>query len=174
MILKTDYERSGAGDLVEYMKYDRKQDRERVPIKDPTGRSLDEKEIDRFVGRSERHGMERHFIIAPDPEANVSTKDVDRGTRKVMNDWQRERPSIDYVYAVHAGEEGKSHSHAVATGQEHHLEMDTQDITEMRDRARDAIRRPQRARLPSAVRKLLKSAQEEQEREPERAPDRRR
>lgn len=156
VIVKTDFERGGAGDLVDYIKYDRKQDKRRVPVRDHTGRDLDSEDLDRFVEQSAEAGMERHFIISPDPEAEMPATELDRGTRRLMSDWRSSRPSVSYVYAVHDGGE-KPHVHVAATGQERDLWMDRDDVVEMRDRARDAFREAER--LPT------KNRQQVQERE---------
>lgn len=143
VIVKTDFERGGAGDLVDYIKYDRKQDKRRVPVRDHTGRDLDSEELDRFVERSAETGMERHFIISPDPEAEMPATELDRGTRRLMSDWRSSRPSVSYVYAIHDGGE-KPHVHVAATGQERDLWMDRDDVTDIRHKARDAFREGER------------------------------
>lgn len=149
MIVKTDFQRGGAADLVEYIKYDRKQDKQRVPVRDHAGRDLEDADLKRFVEQSETKGMERHFIISPDPDAQMSAKELDRGTRRLLSDWRSARPSASYVYAIHSGGE-KPHVHAAVTGQERDLWMDRDDVVEFREQARDAYREAER--LPTRER----------------------
>lgn len=163
VIVKTDFQRGGAGDLVDYIKYDRKEDKQRVPVRDHSGRDLDDADLERFVERSEANGMERHFIISPDPDADMPTKELDRGTRRLMSDWRSARPSVSYIYAIHSGGE-KPHVHAAATGQERDLWMDRDDVVEFRKQARDAFREADR--LPT------KDRTQTQEREAIPDPDR--
>lgn len=143
MIVKTDFQRGGAGDLVDYIKYDRKDDKQRVPVRDHSGRDLDDADLKRFVEQSEANGMERHFIISPDPDARMPTKELDRGTRRLLSDWRSGRPSVSYVYAIHDGGE-KPHVHAAAIGQERDLWMDRDDVVAFRQQARDAFRESER------------------------------
>lgn len=149
MIVKTDFQRSDAGDLVDYIKYDRKASKQRVPVRDHSGRSLDDAEIEQFVERSEANEMERHFIISPDPSARISKPELDRGTRRLLSDWRADRPSVSYVYAIHDGGD-KPHVHAALTGQERDLWMGRDDVVELNDQAREAFREEER--LPTRER----------------------
>ncbi len=167
MIVKTDFQRGGAGDLVDYIKYDGKAGKERVPVRDPSGRDLDDADLERFVERSKENGIERHFIVSPDPDAQLRSKDLDRGTRRLLSDWQSDRPSVSYVYAIHDGGE-KPHVHTAVTGQERDLRMDRTDIEEFREQARDAFREAER--LPAKERESVQ--QREQVSEPDRTPER--
>ncbi|SFS09970.1 hypothetical protein SAMN05216559_3631 [Halomicrobium zhouii] len=149
MIVKTDFQRGDAGALVDYIKYDRKAEEQRVPVRDPSGRDLSDADLEQFVERSEAKGMERHFIISPDPDATMSSTDLDRGTRRLLSDWRSGRPSASYVYAIHdAGE--KPHVHAAVIGQERDLWMGRDDVVELREQARDAFREADR--LPTRER----------------------
>jgi hypothetical protein len=136
MIAKTDYQRNGAGDLVRYIERDTESDND-VALKGPHGQKLSKVERDRFIERSEDHGMERHFIIAPDPDATYDATEMDRRTRELMNDWT-EDSTADYVYAVHDKGE-KPHAHVAVTGQERHLRMDREDLAEFREQARSTF-----------------------------------
>ncbi len=167
MIVKTDFQRGGAGDLVDYIKYDRKAGKERVPVRDPSGRDLDQSELEQFAEQSKADGMERHFIISPDPDAQLGTKELDRGTRRLLSDWRSGRPSVNYVYAIHDGGE-KPHVHAAVTGQERDLRMDRNDMVEFRERARDAFGEVER--LPTKGRE--RAQEREVTAEPDRTPER--
>jgi hypothetical protein len=142
VIVKTDFQRGDAGDLLEYIQRDDKEG-ECVPVRDHSGRQLDEERIAAFAEQSAKHGFERHLILAPDSEAQLTTDQLDRGTRRLMSDWRADRPSVSYVYAVHPGD-GKPHVHAAATGRERDLYMDREDLAALRQDATEAFREEER------------------------------
>lgn len=142
LITKTDFQFTHAGDLVEYMQQDK--DRS-VPVRDRTGRELSKDEIGSFVEESKEYGMERQFIISPDPAAEYQPKEVGRQTRKVMSAWRSERPTANYVYAVH-GHQEIPHAHVAVTGRKPDLEMTKDDLTSFRELAREKFREPHRLR----------------------------
>lgn len=154
MIAKTDFEYGDAGALVDYIKRD---GGERVPVRDSLGRELDGEDLQRFVDASEWYGIERHLIVAPDPEADYTPAEIDDNIRTLMNEWQRDRPTIQYVYTVH---EGRSvpHAHVAATGQEYSLHMDTEDLRQFRETARRAFKEPERLAEREAVPEAEKTA----------------
>lgn len=152
MITKTDFRNGGAGDLVGYIQ---KNKGDRVPVKDASGRQLSEKEIDGFVRRSERAGFQRQFIIAPDPDAAVPPADLDSQTRETIESWRAEKPSVEYVYAVHREPAGKSHAHVAAIGRKRDLRMDREDLTSFRDLAKTTFR--ERERLASRSREQTRT-----------------
>ncbi|MFB6197659.1 MAG: relaxase/mobilization nuclease domain-containing protein [Halobacteriaceae archaeon] len=152
MITKTDFQRSDAGSLVEYIERDNDC---RVPVKDKTGKRLSEQEMDQFVEQSRRFQAERHLIIAPDPTADYSASEVDRFTRRTMRQWRTHRSSAQYVYAVHQPE-GKTHAHVAATGRMEDLRMDKEDLKEFRELARETFRERQRI----AQRQKISNAQQ--------------
>jgi len=75
LIAKTDFQYDSARKLVEYIKEDKEQP---VLVKDHTGKELDQAELETFVEASEHYGVERHMIIAPDPDAEFDPSEVDR------------------------------------------------------------------------------------------------
>lgn len=152
MIAKTDFQASGAADLVQYIKRD---DKRQVPVKNHTGRELDQEQLQQFIDVSEEYGMERHFIIAPDPEAGFDPDEVDRNVRTVMNDWRGDRRGTQYVYAVH-GHDQRPHAHVAVTGRKDALRMNKQDIVAFRERAREAF--DERERLADRAKRPDKQA----------------
>jgi len=161
MIVKSDFQTGSAGNLITYISEDAERT---VEIRDSTGRKLSEKEIEAFVGRSETADMQRQFIIAPDPDAGYTAAEIDQCTRSTLNEWKAEKPSVEYVYGVHARpESGKSHAHAAAIGKQRDLHMETDDLTSLREQARERFR--ERTRLRSRERVQERSVTAEQERE---------
>jgi hypothetical protein len=144
MIAKTDYQRDGAGDLVRYIERDKESDND-VALKGPHGQTLTNEERRQFIQRSQDHDMERHFIIAPNPQADYDADEIDQRTREMMNDWNTDRPSAEYVYAVHDHGD-KPHAHVAVTGSEHDLYMDGNDIKQFRDQASETFRESERLR----------------------------
>ncbi|WP_135305408.1 relaxase/mobilization nuclease domain-containing protein [Haloarcula amylovorans] len=151
MILKTDFQRSGAGKLLKYIRRDREQDasRTKVPLRDRIGRELDEERIEQFIEKSEKFGFQRHLIISPDPDADFTAEEISAKTRKFMYQGFGDQPTTDYAYAVHTDTE-IPHSHVAATGHEPELKMDVDDIKRLRDRAKESFDEPERLKEKGA------------------------
>lgn len=155
MILKTDFRRSGAGNLVQYMRRDNEK---AVELRDKAGRALSQEEVEQFVDKSAAYGFQRHIILSPDPAADYSGRELDRHTRATMREWRADRPSANYLYAVHREVENP-HAHVAATGKERDLRMDKADITQLRERAREVFR--ERERVPQRERHPERESQRE-------------
>ncbi|WP_135305977.1 relaxase/mobilization nuclease domain-containing protein [Haloarcula amylovorans] len=151
MILKTDFQRSGAGKLLKYIRRDRDADREKVPLRNRLGREVDEQRIEQFIEKSEQFGFQRHFIVSPDPDAEFTPEEVQSNTREFMKSAFDRQPTTDYVYAVHTDTE-IVHSHVAATGSELELRMDADDIKQLRSRASDVFDEPERLKTKTAKR----------------------
>ena len=131
MYLNTQYQRSGAGDLVAYI--ERGSER---GVRNAAGRRLADREIDSFVSQSERHQSERGMTISPDPEAAVSRADLERATERHLRDFMADRRSVSAVYAVHEPDRDVSvrHAHVALTGDENDLYLDRGDLERQRTR----------------------------------------
>lgn len=161
MILKTDFQTGGAGDLVKYIRRDRAPDRDqRVSLRNPIGREMSEPEVTEFIQQSRQFGFERHYIVSPNPEAGYTAQEVGEHTRRLMRDELLEKPTANYLYAVH-DDSSYTHSHVAATGKEAELRMDRQEIQRLRSRARSQFREQERLK------------QRDVEREQDRAQERR-
>ncbi|GGK83236.1 relaxase/mobilization nuclease domain-containing protein [Haloarcula sebkhae] len=151
MIVETDYQQSGAGNLVDYIRRDREQDAgATVDLRNPAGRELSDPEVDQFVDKSREFGFQRHLIVSPDPTGQYSPEEVQANTREVMNQEFARQPTTDYVYAVHQNTDFP-HAHVAATGKQAELEMNLEDIREMSERAETAFEEPARTRDPTAA-----------------------
>ncbi|KZX49730.1 relaxase/mobilization nuclease domain-containing protein [Haloarcula sp. K1] len=151
MMLQTDYDKSGAGNLVDYIRRDRDQDAgATVDLRNPAGRELSDSEVNRFVDKSREFGFQRHLIVSPDPTGEYSPEEVRDNTRDVMNQEFARQPTTDYVYAVHQNTDFP-HAHVAATGKQSELEMGREDIRQMREQAATAFEEPARTRDPTAT-----------------------
>ncbi|MUV49753.1 relaxase/mobilization nuclease domain-containing protein [Haloarcula sp. CBA1122] len=151
MILPTDYQRNGAGNLVDYIRRDRDQDAgATVDLRNPAGRELSDPEVNRFVDKSREFGFQRHLIVSPDPTGEYSPEEVNANTRELMNREFARQPTTDYVYGVHQNTEFP-HAHVAATGEPAELEMDREDIRQMREQAAVVFEEPARTRDPTAA-----------------------
>ncbi|RLM41396.1 relaxase [Haloarcula sp. Atlit-47R] len=151
MILPTDYQRNGAGNLVDYIRRDRDQDAgATVDLRNPAGRELSDPEVNRFVDKSREFGFQRHLIVSPDPTGEYSPEGVNANTRELMNREFARQPTTDYVYGVHQNTEFP-HAHVAATGEPAELEMDREDIRQMREQAATVFAEPARTRDPTAA-----------------------
>jgi hypothetical protein len=154
--LNTDYQRSGAGELVRYI--NRGADR---GLRNAAGRRLADREVESFVSQSERHQFERGMTISPDPEAAVSRADLERATERHLRDFMADRRSVSAVYAVHDPDRDVSvrHAHVALTGKERDLYLDRNDLERQRSRLAKELE-------PGVERD--RSQEQEQEPEPER------
>jgi hypothetical protein len=146
MIFKTDFQKSGAGDLVDYIRRDRSQDADRtVAVRNAAGRELADAEVTRFVEKSREFGFQRHMILSPEPTADYTPEEVSTHSRAFMNQEFAEEPTTDYVYAVHRDTEFP-HAHVAATGQQAELEMHSPDLDRFRNRAATEFNEAERVR----------------------------
>jgi hypothetical protein len=151
MMLKTDYQEGGAGNLVDYIQRDREQDAgATVDLRNPAGRELSDSEVNRFVDKSREFGFQRHLIVSPDPTGQYSPEEVRANTRDFMNSEFTQQPTTDCVYGVHRDTEFP-HAHIAATGERAELEMGREDIRQMREQAATAFEEPARTRDPTAA-----------------------
>lgn len=151
MILPTDYQRNGAGNLVDYIRRDRDQDAgATVDLRNPAGRELSDPEVNRFVDKSQEFGFQRHMIVSPDPTGQYSPEEVNANTRELINREFARQPTTDYVYGVHQNTEFP-HAHIAATGEPAELELDRNEIQQLRERAATAFEEPTRTRDPMAA-----------------------
>jgi len=146
MIFKTDFQKNGAGGLVEYIRRDRSQDAVRtVAVRNAAGRELDEAEVTRFVEKSREFGFQRHMILSPEPTADYTPEEVSTHSRAFMNQEFAEEPTTDYVYAVHR-DTAFPHAHVAATGEQAELEMHSADLDRLRNQAAAEFSESERAR----------------------------
>ena len=151
MMLKTDYQEGGAGNLVDYIQRDREQDAgATVDLRNPAGRELSDPEVDQFVDKSREFGFQRHMIVSPDPTGQYSPEEVNANTREFMHSEFAQQPTTDYVYGVHRDTEFP-HAHIAATGERAELEMDREDIRQLREQAATVYEEPSRTRDPTAT-----------------------
>ncbi|MFU1782960.1 relaxase/mobilization nuclease domain-containing protein [Haloarcula japonica] len=151
MMLKTDYQEGGAGNLIDYIRRDREQDAgSTVDLRNPAGRELSGSEVDRFVDKSREFGFQRHMIVSPDPTGQYSPQEVRANTREFMNSEFAQQPTTDYVYGVHRDTEFP-HAHIAATGERAELEMDREDIRQLREQAATAYEEPSRTKDPTTA-----------------------
>ena len=133
MVARVNYRREGAGDLVRYI--ERGDDRD---LRNEAGRSLSDREVDRFVRRSEECGFSRSVVLSvpdhADENPRLSDRQVERETRRTMNEQLRNAPSARYVYGIHEDTDHR-HAHIALTGLERDLAWDRDDLNRLRERA---------------------------------------
>jgi len=165
MIFKTDFQQSGAGNLVDYIRRDRSQDAVRtVAVRNAAGRELDEAEVTRFVEKSREFGFQRHMILSPEPTADYTPQEVSEHSRTFMNREFAEEPTTDYVYAVHR-DTAFPHAHVAATGQQAELEMHSPDLDRLRNQAAAEFSESERVRQAD-ITSRERIAQDRQESDP--------
>lgn len=126
-VVKTSYRRAGAGDLMDYIEQDSRDD-----LRDHTGETLDADEREAFENVSERHEFTREFIISPENGDQLDDREMSRQTRATMSDTLDGRPNTSYVYGIHRDTDNP-HVHVAATGPENSLYMDRDDLDDVRE-----------------------------------------
>jgi hypothetical protein len=124
VFVHTSYRTSGASALVNYIEQDH-------PLRNSAGRELSDGEVRGFIQKSERHEFEREFQISPDPEADVSQRDLERQTQRFVGEFLTDRHSVRAVYAYH-GSTDIPHAHVAMTGERRDLFVDREDIDQIR------------------------------------------
>jgi len=156
----------GAGQLVSYL------GRENHKLRNRRGEQLTEKERERFVERSQAYEYERQIIISPERGDELSKEQLSLGARRSMREFVRDRPSAEYVYAVHQDTE-HPHAQIAVTGQKSDLWTDQEDLEQLKDRAREQFRERERRRTRDRQRDREREQEHErdQEREQHRSWD---
>lgn len=165
MILTTDYQRSGLENLLEYMSRNKG---DKIALEDSRGRELAKADVKALIEKSEEYGIERHFIVSPHPDADYSDHELARNTRMTLREWQADRPSTEFAYAVHS-EHQNPHTHVAVTGRERDLWMDKEDVEQFRETARETFRETER--LQHKELESSKDPREKQERPEYLNPD---
>jgi hypothetical protein len=143
MYLNTNYQRSGAGALLNYIEKGR-------GLRNSAGREVTDRERERFIEKSKEHSFERELRISPDPEADVSQQELERETERYVREFTRDRPSVRAVYSFH-NDNGIAHTHVALTGKERDLYLDRDDLERDRERL---SQRPERGRERTREREL--------------------
>ena len=169
MYLNTNYQRSGARALLNYIERDR-------PLRNSAGREVTDRERERFVEKSQEHNFERELRISPDPEADVSRADLERETERYLRDFTRDRPSVRGVYSFH-NDNGVPHVHAALTGERRDLYLGREDLERDRERLSRRLERGrglerEREREPERDRELARDIERKREQERERERER--
>lgn len=106
------------------------------PLRNAAGRELTEADKERHIDKSARHNFERDMTISPDPDADVSRRDLERETERYLREYMSDRSSVSAVYAIHPPNDRVNvlHAQVSLTGSEQDLYMDQQDIQRERER----------------------------------------
>lgn len=137
MIVKTDFQRSGVGDLISYICWD---GGEKVPVRDHSGREMGDEDLDRFVDASRKYGFERHLIVSPSNRDELSKQRLSLCTRRLMREFLEDRPSGRYCYSIHEKRQEGRHVHIALTGKELDLRLDREDLRWLRREGREKFK----------------------------------
>lgn len=131
-IYKTSYaDDEGTEALTNYLQHDQQ------TVRDRAGRPMSKKEIEQFNEKADGK-RNRHIIISPRDHDDLSDRELDRGTREYMSEMIEDRPTADYVYAVHDDKEhGKDVHIAMTANDKQDLEMYPDDIKRERKHAHE-------------------------------------
>lgn len=131
-VYKTSYaDDEGTEALTNYLQHDNQ------TVRDRAGRPMSETDLEEFNEKADGK-RNRHIIISPRDHANLSDRELDRGTREYMSEMIENRPTADYVYSVHDDKESGKDVHIPMTANDKQdLEMYPDDIKEERKRAHE-------------------------------------
>lgn len=173
-VYKVDYSEGGGSEaLLRYM------DRGSPDLKDRAGRPMDDKDIERFVDKTEsRHnGFRRHVILSPDPDSDLSREELDRAARRYGREFTEDKPSATYAYALWDEDEERErgpHVHMAVAGDREDLYMDRDDLTRERERLNEKFREQERQRDRTQQREREHERQRQRELEREKENERER
>lgn len=155
----------GAAQLTSYIGRDDHQLRNR------RGEELTEEEREQFIERSKEYQYERQIIISPENGDELSRQELSLGARRSMREFSRDRPSAEYVYAVHQDTE-HPHAQIAVTGQKSDLWTDQDDLDRLKERAREQFREKQRTQTRQRHEQRQQEREQRQERDHGRDRDR--
>jgi hypothetical protein len=107
MISDAPYSAGGSQNLTNYMSRDGHE------LRTPSGLEMTDEQLNQFHRVSEENEHTRHIILSPKRE--MSEKELDRATRRTMNEFTEDKPSAEWCYSVHAGE-NENDVHVACTG----------------------------------------------------------
>jgi uncharacterized protein YdeI (BOF family) len=124
--------------------------RDGCEIREPAGVEVADEQLNQFHRASEENEHTRQIILSPERE--MSDEELDRATRRTMNDFCEDKDSAEWVYAVHSDE---NDVHVAVTGDINYSQrsgdmwLDRDDLTELQDEIaadhfRDHTTEPQR------------------------------
>jgi len=161
-----------ARQLLDYLDREREQGR---GLHNRYGEPMDQREIQRFIQRSEEYEYERQVIISPEFGEALSDDEMSLATRETMREFVEDRPTATYCYAIHRDTE-HPHAQVALTGSKADLWTDQDDLNRTKERAKDRFRERElrRERERDRQHERDRSPEPEREREPDRGRDRER
>ena len=157
----------GASQLLDYLDREREQGR---GLRNRYGERMDQREIQRFIQRSEEYEYERQVIISPEFGEALSDDEMSLATRETMREFVKDRPTATYCYAIHRDTD-HPHAQVALTGSKTDLWTDQDDLDRTKERAKDRFRERELRRERERDRQHQRDRSPEREREPDRGRD---
>lgn len=151
----------GAGRLMSYIA---RGDHE---LRDRRGEEMTQREQQRFIERSEEYSHEKQMILSPERGDELSDREMSLYARRSLREFTRDRPSVNYCYAIHRDTE-HPHIQAALTGTREDLYADLEERKRQRRQSREHFREPQRERRRELERDRQRRREREQQRQQER------
>lgn len=142
--------------------------REEVPVYNRAGRPMSDREKEQFIEKAERHGYCQRWQLSPPNGMDLEPEDVRRETKRVAHDYTRDKRSSKVAYAVHPGEDGRTHAHVLIAGEESELRMQRDDINQTRENAHQRMTANERYRERQREREQKRRREQQRQREQER------
>ena len=152
-----------AAQLLDYLDREREHGR---GLHNRYGESMSQREIERFIERSQEYDYERQVIISPEFGDALSDAEMSLATRETMQEFVRDRPTATYCYAIHRDTE-HPHAQVALTGSKTDLWTDQEDLDRTKERASERFRERELRRTRE------RQAEQERSTEPERDRNRR-
>ena len=120
--------------------------REQVPAYNRAGRPMSDEEQEQFIGHAENHDYVQRWQVSPPNGNDLSRDELRRETRRVVDDYTRDKSTSKVAYAVHTDQDGPNHAHVLIAGNENELRMDREDIDQTRTNAHERMTENERYR----------------------------
>lgn len=120
--------------------------REQVPVHNRAGRPMSEREREQFIEHAEGHDYCQRWQVSPPNGNDLSRDELRKETRRVVDDYARDKSTSRVAYAVHTDQDGPNHAHVLVAGNERELRMDREDIEQTRTNAHERMTANERYR----------------------------
>lgn len=120
--------------------------REQVSVHNRAGRPMSEREREQFIEHAESHDYCQRWQVSPPNGNDLSRDELRKETRRVVEDYTRDKSTSRVAYAVHTDQEGPNHAHVLVAGNERELRMDREDIEQTRTNAHERMTENERYR----------------------------
>lgn len=107
---------------------------------------MSDEEQEQVIEHAENHDYVQRWQVSPPNGNDLSRDELRRETRRVVDDYTRDKSTSKVAYAVHTDQDVPNHAHVLLAGNENELWMDREDIDQTRTNARERMTENERYR----------------------------